>query len=108
MHDQASHRSLASLEIRRRKRLHNRSTIHKPRSEDSVCVLEHAVFQTDDDELTALESGLDQSADILRVRQIQSSIYFVEDVHGCWLELKEGHDEGEGDEGSDNMLVLVW
>jgi hypothetical protein len=59
-----------SFHVSWRKRLDSTSSIHKPRPENSICVLEHAVLQTNDDELRTLESSLDQAADILCVRQV--------------------------------------
>jgi len=55
------------LEVRRRERLDHRGTIGEPRLEDAVRILEHAILQTDNDELTALEPRLDQATDILSV-----------------------------------------
>jgi hypothetical protein len=86
------------LEIRRRQSLHHTRALTKPRSKDTVRILEHAILQGDNDELTALEPCLDEPSNILRVRQIERGVDFVEDVHGCRFELEEGHDEGEGDE----------
>lgn len=50
--------------------------------------------------MRALESRLDEPPDVLRVREIERRVDFVEDVHGCGFELEERHDEGEGDEGA--------
>lgn len=86
-----------SLQIRRRERLHHARSLAESRPEDAVGVLEHAVLETDDDELRALEPGLDQTANVLRVRQVERRVDFVENVHGRGLELEESHDEGEGD-----------
>lgn len=90
----------SSLHISRRERLHHTRAIHEPRPENPVGVREHAVFQTDDDKLAAAEARADQSADVLRVRQVERGVDFVEDVHGCGRVLQEGEDEGEGDEGA--------
>lgn len=88
------------LEVRSRQRLNHTRTLTKSRSENPVGVYEHAVFQRDDDELRTLESSLDESTDILCVREIEGCINLVENVHWCWLELQECHDEGDCDERS--------
>ena len=93
-----------SPHVRWRQRLDYRGTLLEPGSENPVCILEHAILQTDNDELTALESSLDQPTNILRMRQIERGIDFVEDVHRRWLELEERHDQGEGDERSGRIL----
>jgi hypothetical protein len=84
-------------QIRWRKRLHNRRPILEPRSEDAIRILEHTILQTDDNELTALETCFDQPANVLRMRQIQRGIDFVQDVHGRGFELEKCHNKGEGD-----------
>ena len=90
------------FQIAPRKRLHHARTIHEPRPEHSIRVLEHPIFQGDDDELCAIEAGTDQAANILRVAEIEGRVHFVEDVHGCRFDLQEGEDKGEGDEGSES------
>lgn len=82
------------LEIGSRKRLYHAGTLGEASAENAVGVLEHAVLQTDNDELGALEASLDQATDVLRVRQVQRGVDFVQDVHGGGLELQQGHDEG--------------
>jgi len=82
------HRSL--LHIRRRESLDHTRTIHESRPENAVRVREHAVLQTDDDELTAAEARADQATDVLSVREIESGVDFVENVHGCWGVLEQG------------------
>lgn len=57
----------------------------EPRPEDSVCVLEHAVLQADNDKLTALEPRLDKPPNILGMRDIEGRVNLVQDVHRCWL-----------------------
>lgn len=95
------YQSIASLaEIRRRQRLNHTRALGEPGAEDAVGVLEHAVFERDDDELGALEPCLDETADVLGVRQVQRGVNLVEDVHWRWLELQKGHDEGKGNKGS--------
>lgn len=83
------------LEIRCRQRLDVTCSFAEPRPEDAVGILEHAVLERDDDELGALETCLDQATNVLCMRQIQSGINLVQDVHGSGLELEEGHDEGQ-------------
>ena len=39
------------------------------------------------------------------MREVERGVNFVEDVHGCGLELKEGEDEGEGDEGAEKLRI---
>lgn len=59
----------------------------EPCPEDPVRVLEHTILKRDDDELRSLEPGLDQTTDVLRVRQVKCSINFVQNVHRCGFEL---------------------
>lgn len=92
--------STHSLEIRRSQRLHHTSTLREPRPENPIRVHEHTIFQTDNNKLTALKPGLDEATDVLGMRKIEGGVDFVEDIHGCWLELQESHDEGDGDEGA--------
>ena len=75
---------LSLLHIRRRKGLDHTRTIHEPRSEDAVGICEHAVLQTDDDELTAAESRANESANVLGVREIESGVDLIKNVHGRW------------------------
>ena len=56
-----------SPHIRRRQSLNHTSAVHKPRPEDAVGIAEHAVLQTDDNELAALEPSADETTNILRV-----------------------------------------
>jgi hypothetical protein len=81
------HRSL--LHIRRRKSLDHTRAVHKPCPENAVRVRKHAVLQTDDDELAAAEARADQATDVLGVREIESGVDLVENVHGCWGVLEE-------------------
>lgn len=93
------------LEVRSRQRLHHTRALGEPGAEDAVGVLEHAILERDDDELGALEARLDETADVLRVRQVEGCVDLVEDVHGSWLKLQKSHDEREGDEGSTNLTL---
>ena len=65
----------------------------EPRLEYAVRILEHSIFQAHDDELRALELRLDETSNVLRVRQVESGVDLVQDVHRCRLELEQGHDE---------------
>jgi len=79
------------LQIRWRKRLYHTGTVLEPRPEDSVRILEHAVFQTDHNELRSFEPRLNESSNILCMREIERRIDFVKDVHWCGFELEERH-----------------
>jgi hypothetical protein len=70
------------LHIRRRKRLNHTRTIHKSRPENPVRIRKHAILQTDNNELTSAEASADQAANVLRVREIERGVHFVENVHG--------------------------
>ena len=93
---------ISLLHIRRRESLDHARAIHK----DAVRVREHAVLQTDDDELTSAEARPDQATDVLGVGEIESGVDFVENVHGCWGVLEQREDKGEGDEGSRGIVSL--
>jgi len=54
-----------SFHVSRRKCLDSTGPIRKPRPENPICVLEHAILQTDNNELGTLESSLDQATDVL-------------------------------------------
>lgn len=97
---------ISLLHIRRRESLNHARAIHKPCPEDAVRVREHAVLQTDDDELTSAEARPDQATDVLGVGEIESGVDFVENVHGCWGVLEQREDKGEGDEGSRGIVSL--
>jgi len=53
------------LPIRPARRSNYTRAIHETRTEDAICVLEHAVLQTDDNELRTLEPRLEKATDIL-------------------------------------------
>ena len=57
----------ASSYIRRRKSLNHTRAITKPRLENPIRILKHAILQTDYDKLRSLEPRLDQAADVLRM-----------------------------------------
>lgn len=76
-----------SFQIRRCQTLHHTRPVLKPRPINPICVLKHAIFQRDDNKLTSLKPRLDKPSDILRVRQIERGVDFVQDVHGRWFEL---------------------
>jgi len=78
----------SSPQISRSQSLYNTCSLGEPSPEDPVRVLEHAILQTDDDELGTLEPCFDQPPNILRVREIQCGIHLVQDVHRRRFELK--------------------
>lgn len=78
--------------------MNDTGTLAEASAENAVGILEHAILERDDDELGSLESGLDESTDVLCVGQIQGSIDLVKNVHGRGLELQEGHDQGQGNQ----------
>lgn len=90
----------ASPHISGSQSLHHTRAIHKSRAENAIRIGKHAVLQTDDDKLAPLEARANQPADVLRVREIERRVHFVQDVHGGWRVLEKGEDEGEGDEGA--------
>jgi hypothetical protein len=67
--------------------------LHQLSAEDTIGVFEHAVLQTDNDELRATELGPDEAANVLRMREIQRCIDFVKNVQRRWLELEYCQDE---------------
>jgi hypothetical protein len=89
---------LSAFQLPRRHDRNHTGPLAEPRPENAVGILKHAILQTDHDELAALEPRLDDAADVLRVREIQRRVHFVEDVHGRGFELQECQDQGEGDE----------
>ncbi|EYE97566.1 uncharacterized protein EURHEDRAFT_299314 [Aspergillus ruber CBS 135680] len=101
-----SHSPRPLLHIRRSQCLDNTRSFTEPRPEDPVRVLEHAILQGNDDELRSLETGLDQTTDVLCVRQIKRSIDFIQNVHRCGFELQQSHDQREGDQGPSDSLAV--
>ena len=85
--------------------LHDTCSLTESCPEDTVRVLEHAVLQRDNDELGSLKPGLDQTTDVLCVRQVQSSVHFVENVHRRGFELQESHDQRQSDKGSVQVRI---
>lgn len=73
--------------IRRGQSLNHACSFAKARSEDSVGVLKHAVLETDDNELRTLEPCLNETTNVLRMREIQSSVNLVENIHWRGFEL---------------------
>jgi len=82
-------KSCSTLKLSRRHNTHNTCTFRESRPEDPIGILEHPIFQTHNDELTALEPRLDQAPNILSMRQIQSSVHFVKNIHRRRLELQQ-------------------
>lgn len=58
---------MPSFQIIRSQSCHYTCAVDKLCPEDSVGVCKHAVLQTDDNELAALESGADEAANVLRM-----------------------------------------
>lgn len=85
--------------------LHDTCSLTESCPEDTVRVLEHAVLQRDNDELGSLKPGLDQTTDVLCVRQVQSSVHFVQNVHRSGFELQESHDQRQSNKGSVQVSV---
>ena len=48
--------------------------------EENICVVEHAVFKGNHDELRVSEMCSQHLADVLRVRQIKCGVYLVQDI----------------------------
>ena len=60
-------RQLHSLKVSRRESLNDRRSLRESRAENTIGILEHAVLQRHNNELRALESSLDEAANILGV-----------------------------------------
>ena len=73
--------------------LNDRGTIAEAGAEEDVGVREETFLEGNDDELRALEAVAEQLPDVLRVREVERRVDFVEDVHWRGLELEERHDE---------------
>lgn len=85
------HVSLYSLHIGWGKRLNNTGALAESCTEDAVGVLEHAVLQGHHNELRALEASLNQSTNVLGMRQIERGVDLIENVHWRRFELQESH-----------------
>lgn len=81
-----------------RRPLNHARPIAEPCPEEHVRIRKQPFLEGDDDELRTAEARAEERADVLRVREVERGVNFVEDVDGCGLELEEGEDEGEGDE----------
>lgn len=81
----ARHRTQGNNRFNFPRTLYHTCAFAEPRSEDSVCILEHAIFQTNDDKLAAFKPRLYKPPDILGVREIKGRVNLVQDVHRCWL-----------------------
>ena len=68
-------------------------TIPEPGLEEDIGIGKQALFERDDDKLTAFESVFEKLSNMLGMLQIESRINFVENVHWCRLELEQRHDE---------------
>ena len=89
-----------SFQVGWREGLNNARAFAESRPEYPVRVLKHPIFQAYNDKLGSFEPCLDQTYNVLRVTKVQRRIDLVEDVHRRRLELEQGHDEREGDEGA--------
>lgn len=72
--------------------LHNTNhtgPLTEPRPKHAIRILKHAILQTHHNELTPLKPRLDQSPNILCMRQVQRRVHLVQDIHRRGLELKE-------------------
>jgi hypothetical protein len=73
--------------------LHDTRTIAEARPEKDIGIRKQPLLQGHHDELRTLEPCTEQLADVLCMRQIEGGVDLIEDVHWCWLELQESHDE---------------
>jgi len=78
----------------------NACTVSELSPEQHVGIIKQAVLQTDHNKLRILEPILEQLPDMLGMGEIESGIDFVQNVHWSGFELEQGHNQGEGDEGS--------
>ena len=72
-----------------------RSIVEESHLVEHVGVLKEALFETDDDELAALEIFLDHEANVLRVMQVQSRVNLIEDVERGRLVSQQCQDQGQ-------------
>jgi len=72
-----------------------RSVVEESHLVEHVGVLKEALFETDDDELAALEIFLDHEANVLRVMQVQSRVDLIEDVERGRLVSQQCQDQGQ-------------
>lgn len=73
-------------------------TIHKLCLVENIGIIEHAVLERDNDELRFSEVGAKHLPDVLCVREIESCVYFIQNVDRSWLEEKEREDERESNQ----------
>ena len=78
----------------------NARSITESCPKDPIGILKHAILQRDDDELRTMKPCLYQSTNILCMREIKSSINFIQNVHWCRLELEKCKNERQRDERS--------
>lgn len=78
----------------------NACTVSELSPEQHIGIIEQAVLQTDYNELRILEPVLEQLANMLGMRKIESGVDFVQNVHWCRFELEQRHDQRKGDERS--------
>ena len=65
----------------------SRDAVDKLGPIEDVCILEHAVFQRDNDKLTLFEMTLQHRSNILRVGQVKRGINLVQNVN--WRRLQQ-------------------
>jgi hypothetical protein len=87
-----------------RSSLYNRRPITEFCAEEHIGIRKKAFFKRNDDELRAFEPRAEQLTDMLGMGQVQGCVNLIQNIHGCRLELKQGHDEGKSNQGS----ILFW
>jgi len=73
-------------------------TVDKFGFEEHIGVVKHAVFKRHYNELGVFEMGSEHLADVLGVRQIQSGVYFIEDIQRSWFKQQHRKDERQSDQ----------
>ena len=63
-------------------------TIPESGLEEDIGIGKQALFERDDDKLTAFESVFEKLSDVLGMLQIEGRINLVKNVHRCRLELE--------------------
>ena len=75
--------------------LDDASAVAEASTKEDIGVSEEALLEGDDDKLCAAETGAEERADMLRVREVERGVDLVEDVHRRRLELQQRHDQRE-------------
>lgn len=84
---------------------HRGDTIDEFGFEEDVSIVEHAVFKGNHDELRVFEVRSQHLTDVLRVREIKGSIYFIQDVQRGGFEKQHGENEGKCHQRPDQGIV---